>query len=338
MLPTASALLSIATRATGRRAWLVVPLVVGETLIWLFGLLPVLVVGARAYKLADEDWNRFPLALFRTFGESEVLWTAAYALLFASVLGWLVRALLHAGALGTLAQAMTDEGEDDRAFSNAILRGPERWIASAAATTLLRGFVFVTSVGSVAAGMVFFVERPGPWAAFMMTVATALVLVGPLLLVALELAFARTVILGEGPIDAIAQAILQAARRRRALIPAWFGLVLLGLLIAVVQGYGATILDGSGDLASDPSFHLLLLGPQAFWALCAAAATSLLLLLRLSLYAALAVETTGRLSTRPPALPRRPPPVFVFEAVVVSDGATRVQNEGTVDEKHTPEG
>lgn len=319
MAATSTQLLSLSWSAVRRRAWLLVPFVIGETLASLLMFLPPLVVLARGWALAEAQWRMLPLGLFRAVTESQTLWTAGYALLFAIVVGWLLRGLLRAGALGTLGQAVGSLApEDDSAFSQAILEAPERWLASIGVIAFLRAFLTVCIGGGVVAGMWFFANKPGALAALVMTLACAMVLSGPLLVVALELAYARVVLLGEGPVTSVANALEQAFRRRDALIPAWVTLVLVDLALSFFGGIATTTLQGPPI----PSIQVLLLGPQAFVSIVLFGLGSTVLLVRLGLYAALVGEDVGTVVVAPRHPPRRPlvrrPPPRVFTAVPVT--------------------
>lgn len=320
MAATSTQLLSLSWSAVRRRVWLVVPFVIGESIASLFMFVPILVVLARGWALAGAQWENLPLGLLGAVTDAQTLWTAGYALLFAIIVGWLLRGLLRAGALGTLGEAVGSlHAEDDSAFSRAILDAPERWLASSAVIAFLRAFLTLCIVGGVVAGMSFFAAKPGVASALVMTIASAMVLSGPLLVVALELAYARVVLLGEGPVESVANAIEQAFRRRDALIPAWVTLVLIDVGLSFFGSMGSTVFQG----APDASIQVLLLGPQtlasiAFWAL-----GSTVLLVRLGLYAALVGEDAGTVVVMPRPPPRKPrpqplPATPVFAAVPVT--------------------
>lgn len=321
---SASKLLSLSMSAARRRAWLLVPLVVAETLAFLFSLLPTAVLLGRAWIRADGESALLGLGLLGALTEPRTWLTAVYAWLFVTVVAWLVRTGLQAGGLGTLAQAIAQPGpEDDAAFTRTLLHRPERWIAAGFVTSLLRGVVLVSALGGVLAGMSYFVAQPGALAALVMTLACAMVLAGPLLAVALELAFARAVLLGEGPLDAVARALGHAWRRRNALLPAWFGLVLVALGLAFVSATGAALLQGPAE----PQIQVLFLGPRAAWSIAVMAVMAAVALVRLGLYAALVQEERGVLVVpprrRPP--PRRVPwPALVLDAVPVLPPGDRV--------------
>lgn len=320
MAATATQLLTLSWSAARRRAWLLVPFVVGETLASLFMMIPSFVVLARGWKLAERDWTQLPWGLFEAVTEPRTLWTAGYALLFALVVGWLLRGLLRAGALGTLGQAVGSQAaEDDSAFSRAILDAPERWLASIGVIAVLRALTTLSIVGGVVAAMWFFASAPGVASAFVMTLACAMLLSGPLLGVALELAYARVVLLGEGPFDSVARAIEQAFRRRDALIPAWVTLVLVDVGLSFFAGVGSTLLQPPPE----PSIQLLFLGPKAFVSIVFVALGAAVMLVRLGLYTALIAEDAGTIRIEPRrGRPRRPPPIPlpatpVFAAVPV---------------------
>lgn len=315
---SASRLLSLALSAMRRRAWLVVPLVIAESIASVFSLLPTAVILGRAWTLSGGEAALLGMGFIGAVTEPRTWLTVAYAWLFVTVLAWFVRTALHAGALGTLGQALVDSGpEDDATFSRSILQRPERWIAAGFVTSLLRVLTVVCVVGGVVAAMSYFVSKPGVIAAAVMTLACAMVVAGPLLAVALELAFARAVLLGEGPLDAVANALVHAWRRRSALLPAWLGLLVVELGLAFVSATGAALLQGPAE----PSMQVLFLGPRAAWSIAVVAVVAAVMLVKLGLYAALVQEERGVLVAPPPRLPPkprpRPQPPVVLDAVPV---------------------
>lgn len=311
MAATATQLLSLSWSAVRRRLWLLVPLVVAETLLTLTGLLPTFVVFGRAWVIAKGEPLLLGLGLLQAITERQTLLTAGYAFLFATIVAWLVRGLLLAGALGTLYQAVGNRlPEDDSTFSRAILVAPERWIASSAVVTLLRAFTLLCIVGGVIAAMSFFVAKPGVLAAAAMTFACAMVVTGPLLAVALELAFARAVLLGEGPLDSVSRALIHAFRRRDALIPAWAGLLLVEIGLSFVAAIGSTALQGPPNA----SMQVLFMGPQMAWTIVVFALVLAVMLVRQGLYAVLVREASGTLVVPPRRRPVVARPVRVFEA------------------------
>jgi hypothetical protein len=315
-------LLALGFAAASRQRQLLVPLVVAEALGQLLNLVPGLVLLGQ---VVGESWRHrgvepslaLVLATIAVLTRHGTLPVLLVGTLLASFGAWLLRTFVAGAVVRALsAQLGRASSVDDEAFSSAIVEDPGRWLAAAGLAAVLRAVAFVCALGAVVAAMVFFTHVPGVAAALGMTFATALVVLLPVTDAALDLGFVRAVSTDEGPVTALGEGLLLAARRSRDLLPVWWLGVMLDLATAVAFG----LLSSAGPVTGDVGLGVLLLGPRAMVFVVSAVAFSAIALVRFGAYAALVRDDRGDLPTTPAGPPPSPPPLPaepVYEAVPI---------------------
>jgi hypothetical protein len=275
----------------------IVPLALAHGVARLLGMIPGLLLVAQIVAAARAKSSEFDLsalvAALDVLSKPETWLLLVQGTLLAALGSWLLTTLIEAGTLKLLgAQAGQTEASNDALFSEGLLEAGPRALVTGAIAALLRWVALLSALGMLAAGVVYFTRHPGVLAAMLMTVATAVLLLVPALVAALETGFARTVIRAEGPVTALGNGLLLAGRRGSALLPAWYFLVFVDLVVLVAMG------TASGTIGAFPSpegIWILLLGPRALvWGLGVVLASSVQLL-RLGLYATLVAEDAGSL-------------------------------------------
>lgn len=309
----ARGLLRLGLAAARRQGQLLVPLVVAEALATLLNLVPGLVLLGR---ILGESWRVQGVdpATALALGTVVVLADAStYPLVFAGIAlagfgAWLLRIFVAGGVVRALSgQVLRDEPVDDDAFAAALTEDPGRWLAAAGLAAVLRMIAFVCALGAVAAAMVFFTEVPGVAAALGMTFATVLVVLLPVTDAALDVGFVRAVAGREGPVEALGEGILLAARRSRDLLPVWW----LGVMLELGIGLAAAVVGALGPSTGDTGLQALLLGPEALLFLLTTVVLSSVALVRYAAYAALVRDDAGDLpvlAAEPLPPPPAPPP------------------------------
>jgi hypothetical protein len=306
-----------AARLRGR---LLLPLAAAEMCAALAGLVPGTWLALHAVELA----RTAPVPGVRealVFGTIRaLLQPTSWGLLLLGALlaaagGMLVRAVVHAGAAKALAnQVGRETAQPEPPLSESLLDAPERWLATRGLALVLQLFATTCAVGSVVLGMAYFKAHPGPLAALLMTIATLVVVLLPMLDAALDLGFVRSVLVDETPGTALANGLLAARRHSSALLPAWYAFALAELAVAVaVAGANGTISAAPGGNGR----WVLLLAPRMLVLLAGALAQGLVALARLGVYVTILEEDAGTLPAPPPP---EPPPVAerVLEAVAVA--------------------
>lgn len=305
--------LGLGGRAARQQAWLLMPLSLATALGRLLGLVPMLFIVAmlwRSFGGAESDPARAMKAI-ETLSDPSVWLVAVQGLLLATFGTTLLHLFVEAGCLRQLgAQIGHRETVEDSFFARGLIESSVNALATGLLALVLRLVALGCAFGTVIIGMSYFTEHPGVVAALLMTIATGLMVVQPLLMAALELGFVRSVLLGEGPGTALGNGLIQAYRRSGVLVPVWF---VLGLVeVAVVVGVG--IMSGTIDaLPQGHHFWVLLLGPRGVvWVLgivLAAAVT----LWRLGAYSTFALEDAGTLPSE-----ASPAEEMVLQAVPVA--------------------
>jgi hypothetical protein len=210
---------------------------------------------------------------------------------------WLLGVVVHAGALRLLAaQAGRPEPVPDGAFAEGILNHPESYLVAGAGAQLLKLFAAACTLGTAAAATGVFSQEPGVLSAAMMALAVMLVFLLPPLVAALDVGFARAVILDESPLIALMEGLVLVWERAGSYLPSWSFLLFLEVAIAAVGGVASGII---GALPRERGLWILQWGPDAIVSLAAIAATSLVVLWRLGLNAALVSEFADRLPSPP---------------------------------------
>lgn len=308
----ASGLMRLGTGAAQRQGWVLIPIALAEGLAQLLGFVPALVfvaiVASRVF--AASDPISAVLGAFGALANPGHVLLALVGALLAATGGWLLRTVIQAGVVRQLAAQMGRPAQvSDEAFAQGILGDPARWLSAGAIAGLLRLFAVFAALGCVIAGMAYFTAQPGVLAALLMTVSTALLIVTPLLAAALELGFVRAVLLPEGPAEAVGEGLVLAFRRARDLLPYWYLLVLVDVVIALVLGsFGSTL----GAVPAGGGATVLLFGPRAILWLTGVVALAVTSLLRHGLYTALVAESCDLLpvvqsvAVEPPPLPPGP--------------------------------
>lgn len=318
----AGAVLGLGLRAARRAGVFVIPLFVAEALATLLALLPVAIFAAAAYA-AGGSLDALATGALVAFVDPAVWVAAIGAVLLASAGGFLLRTPALVLAAGASWAALEGQAPSRGAWRALVLE-PERWLAAAAAAIVLRVVALASGLGCVVLGISYFQAHPGVLAALLMTVATSLVVLLPILAAALELGVVRSALGQGGALSSLAGGLTLAFRRREALLPAWALFVAADLAIAIAAGVaGATV----GALPATPAVQVLLLGPRAIVWASAALATALVMLARLGSYVALLALDRGAIAPPPPRVRAPPAPepiveaVAVAEAVAVEDGS-----------------
>lgn len=311
---TGGQLLKAGAGAARRQAWAFIPLYVAAVLGRLLGLMPTLTLAARfvrAGKLqgTSDLMGAYLVGLISDL-DNPAPWAAwAAGSLIALVGGWLLSVVLQAGVLRLLAaQARTAAPADEDAFSDGVLRAPANYLLTAALAEALKFMLFACALGAFIGAEVYFSENPGAIAALGMTFATCALLTLPFLVAALELGFARAVILEEPPAVAMGEGILLFARGAFAFVPPWYLLKLVGIAVTFFGAVAAFLVSA---MPGDHDLWILRLGPSAMVTLLAVAATTAIAFLQLGVNAALVVVELGPL----PSAPTMPEPVLMAVAI-----------------------
>ena len=222
------------------------------------------------------------------------------ASLVAAVLGGLVQLLAGAGAAASLAAELTEQPPDTRAsFGAAALEGAGRLFVAGALSTAVVVELSLLLAGLAWVGSALWMLQPGLVAAAALAVAMAAT---PLVLFAD--AWARLVVvrasLGDGPVDAVANAGGLLGRRAGALLLLTLAVALVELLL------GLTFASFSGLLSAGPL--VLSLGPRLALSLVGAVVVAYVDAGRWGALAALALDDVGLLPRPEPAPPPTAPP------------------------------
>ncbi len=304
--------LSEGVRTATRQGRLVIPLAIAELCAILLAMAPRLFVSARilaaVHALAQPTSAAGALAGVLDAAADPSTWVIVALGAAAALAGaFLVRTVVEAGALGPVAEQLGRAAPvEPDAFLPSVLGHTARYLATRTLAMLLELFALVCIGGAVVSGMRMMRTTPGVGAAFAMTLATLSVLALPFTLAALEVGFARSVLLGESPVAALAGGFAIAVKRWEALVPAWAayaiadGAVVFALVVADIAIAAAAPGSAAG---------LLLLLPVAAALFAFAYARGAVSLARLATLAAFVGEDEG---TYPPA------PEPVFQAVAVA--------------------
>jgi hypothetical protein len=330
---TAGRLFSLGVGSARRQGWAFVPLYVAVVLGRLLGLMPSLTLAARFVRSglrqgAEDPISAYVLGFLAGLDELEQwipAWLAGSAVaLFGA---WVLSVVVQAGVIRLLAaQASTTEEASDEAFAEGVLRAPATYLVTAALAEALKFLMVGCSLGALLAAMSAFTSNPGMLGALLMTLATATILALPLIIAALDVGFARSVILDEAPSVALAEGLLLSWRRASTLLPPWYILKLIGVGATFSGGVALMTVNA---LPSTDGLWILRYGPMSMVSLALLAAMTALTMAQLGMNAALVAESAGTV----PLPPVFPEPVLVAvaieEPVLVAQEVPPASDQGT---------